>query len=258
MLAATLVPSAAPAVVPQAPQAAAPRAAVAAVPPPSPQTLSPVVLQQPTPQPANSATLAIILLAIFLGGGAAGSYFLYFNKSGQNPAASPTTSTPELPSAPLAQKITLDIDSSPRGAEVYINGALKGVTPLPFITESSTSPMTIVLQKTGFLQFKQDITPDKSQPFNAKLTEDNGTPTASNTPKNTEPKPNNTTSNTPKTTEPKPPTNATKPPTEPKPPVDPKPPTEPKNTDKPKEPTPDAKQQKKDKIKGIIDARGNQ
>ena len=214
----------------------APRSAAAPM-TPGPQTLSPLVVPHQTAAPAGGATLAIILLAIFLGGGAAGSYFLYFKNhpeifGGQanvqaavNNAATPVpVEAPAVTPPAEVKKIMLDIDSSPQGADVIIDGSPVGITPLKWEVDSRVASVTIIIQEDGFLQFKQAIEPSKLTNVAVKLVEDKSTKTAANT---AEPKA------TPKATaEPKPKTDPSIEPKlpkkdpEPKPKADPKPPKE--------------------------------
>ena len=233
--------------------AATPRAAAPMT--PGPQTLSPVVVPHQSAAPANGATLAIILLAIFLGGGAAGSYFLYFKDhpevfGGQasakvQPAANNTATpipveTPVVTPPAEVKKITLDIDSSPQGADVIVDGSPVGITPLKWEVDGRIGSVTVIIQKVGFLQFKQSVEPNKTTSLAAKLVEDQSTKTAANP---VEPKPK---------TEPKvEPKNDTK--VEPK--ADPKPKTEPKTPKANPEPTLSEEEKKAAKIKALIKAR---
>jgi eukaryotic-like serine/threonine-protein kinase len=191
-------PAIAPTIAPNSPRpfSTAPAASMAAPMTPGPQTLSPVVVQHQAATPASGATLAIILLAIFLGGGAAGSYFLYFKDhpevfggaAATPPPAANTTIVPVVeptlmtPPAEV-KKITLDIDSSPQGADVIIDGSPVGITPLKWEVDGRSSSVTIIIQEVGFLQFKHNLDPNKTTSIATKLVEDQSSKTKKVEPK---------------------------------------------------------------------------
>jgi serine/threonine-protein kinase len=99
-----------------------------------------------------------------------------------NPAQAPTAPSPVQP--PAAAQVTLKFDSSPRGAEVLLNGALIGVTPAEFAVPSSPTPIKIEIRKTGFASFTQEVIPSPSlPPIAAKLVEEKAAISASVPPK---------------------------------------------------------------------------
>ncbi len=84
-------------------------------------------------------------------------------------AASAAPSAP-VPSAEPERRVTIEIDSVPRGAEVWLAGSRRGETPLDLELLRSEEPATFELRRPGYLPLTERVVPDKAQRLKLTLT----------------------------------------------------------------------------------------
>jgi serine/threonine-protein kinase len=81
--------------------------------------------------------------------------------------AGPSAKDPVAPAAP--QKVVLDLDSTPRGAKVYIADELKGETPIKVTLDSSDKSVTLRLKLSGYRDYTKDWKPNRDATIAAAL-----------------------------------------------------------------------------------------
>jgi hypothetical protein len=70
---------------------------------------------------------------------------------------------------PAPKQVVLDLDSTPRGAKVYLGDELKGETPIKVTIESDDKPTTLRLKLTGYKDYTKELKPNRDATIAAAL-----------------------------------------------------------------------------------------
>lgn len=122
----------------------------------------PTVADSPTTRAWwRTAALAVGAAAVI---GAAGAALALRSSSTLQPSTPPLSSSPsELAEAEASASVTLELDSRPSDAQIIVNDAVIGRTPLSWTLPRGESSVVVTVTSEGFLPAEHIVVPDRDQ-----------------------------------------------------------------------------------------------